>query len=70
MAFRPDYCAQMRSEAKEVFGAGQRSWDKNTLRRLTKLDSFCKETHRHHPSAACEFHYKQVRVRAIFTDAA
>jgi hypothetical protein len=24
------------------------------LRRLTKLDSFCKETHRHHPSAACE----------------
>ena len=55
MAFRSDFCAQMRSEAIEVFGAAKRSWDKNTLRRLTKLDSFCKETHRHHPSAACEF---------------
>jgi len=68
MAFRPDHCAQMRSEADEVFGADQRSWDKNTLRRLTKLDSFCKETHRHHPSAACEFRRHRDRVHAIFTD--
>jgi hypothetical protein len=69
MAFRPDYCAQMRSEGSEVFGAAQRSWDKNTLRRLTKLDSFCKETHRHHPSAACESHYDRNYANITFTDA-
>lgn len=54
MAFRPDYCAQMRCEAEQVFGLNQRTYDRNTLRRLTKLDSSCKETHRHHPSAACK----------------
>ena len=54
MAFRPDHREQMRIEASEIFGATQQPWDKNTLRRLTKLDSFCKETHRHHPSASCE----------------
>jgi hypothetical protein len=55
MAFRPEHCAEMRREAEAVFTTpGQRSYDRTSLRRLTKLDSFCKETHRHHPSAACE----------------
>jgi hypothetical protein len=54
-AFRPEHCAEMRREAEAVFTtSGQRSYDKTSLRRLTKLDSFCKETHRHHPSAACK----------------
>jgi hypothetical protein len=35
MAFRPDYCAQMRCEANKIFGVAQPSWDGNTLRRLT-----------------------------------
>jgi cytochrome P450 len=53
MAFRPVHRAEMRREAEAVFTIlGQQSYDKNSLRRLTKLDSFCKETHRHHPSAA------------------
>jgi cytochrome P450 len=53
MAFRPEHCAEMRREVGAVFTTpGQLSYEKNTLRRLTKLDSFCKETHRHHPSAA------------------
>jgi hypothetical protein len=55
MAFRPEHCAEMRREAETVFTTpDQRSYDKTSLRRLTKLDSFCKETHRHHPSAACK----------------
>lgn len=53
MSFRPDYCAQLQDEASQVFGHVH-TYDKNTLRQLTMLDSFCKETHRHHPSAACK----------------
>jgi cytochrome P450 len=55
MAFRPESCAKLRRDTEAVFNSDQkRSYDKNALRRLTKLDSFCKETHRHHPSAACK----------------
>lgn len=55
MAFRPDHCEEMRVEADHVLGAGTHSCDKTALRSLTKLDSFWKETHRHHPSAACKY---------------
>ncbi|KAK1974769.1 cytochrome P450 [Colletotrichum cereale] len=53
-AFRPDYVDQVLEEAHEVLGERMESWSftRDSLRRLSLLDSFCKETHKHHPTAA------------------
>jgi hypothetical protein len=54
-AFRPDYCDIIRQEADSVLGAAEWQFNKASLRQLTKLDSLCKETHRHYPTSACEY---------------
>ncbi|KAK2054686.1 cytochrome P450 [Colletotrichum caudatum] len=53
-AFRPDYVDQVLEEAHEVLGERLEDWNftRDSLRRLSLLDSFCKETHKHHPTAA------------------
>ncbi|KAF6806103.1 cytochrome p450 [Colletotrichum sojae] len=53
-AFRPDYVDDVLQEAHEVLGPQPDSWNftRDSLRRLSLLDSFCKETHKHHPTAA------------------
>ncbi|KAJ0149606.1 Fumitremorgin C monooxygenase [Colletotrichum tanaceti] len=54
-AFRPDYVQEVLQEARDVLGDRPASWSftRDSLRRLSLLDSFCKETHKHHPTAAC-----------------
>jgi hypothetical protein len=54
-AFRPDYCDIIRQEADSVLGGTGWQFDKASLRQLTNLDSFCKETHRHYPTSACKY---------------
>jgi hypothetical protein len=54
-AFRPDFCGLIRQEADSVLGAAGWQFKKISLRELTKLDSFCKETHRHCPTSACKY---------------
>ncbi|GJD00033.1 cytochrome P450 [Colletotrichum higginsianum] len=53
-AFRPDYVEEVLQEAHDVLGERPESWSftRDSLRRLSLLDSFCKETHKHHPTAA------------------
>ncbi|KAK2746867.1 cytochrome P450 [Colletotrichum kahawae] len=53
-AFRPDYTKLVLDEASQVLGKQADSWQftRDSLRRLSLLDSFCKETHKHHPTAA------------------
>ncbi|KAK1962326.1 cytochrome P450 [Colletotrichum sublineola] len=53
-AFRPDYVDQVLEEAHEVLGERSEDWNftRDNLRGLSLLDSFCKETHKHHPTAA------------------
>ncbi|KAK1573713.1 cytochrome P450 [Colletotrichum navitas] len=53
-AFRPDYVDQVLEEAHNVLGEQSEDWifTRDSLRRLSLLDSFCKETHKHHPTAA------------------
>ncbi|KAF3015033.1 hypothetical protein E8E14_009951 [Neopestalotiopsis sp. 37M] len=53
-AFRPDYTKLVLQEAKDVLGEQQDDWTfpKENIRKLSLLDSFCKETHKHHPTAA------------------
>ncbi|TQN65849.1 Cytochrome P450 monooxygenase ATR2 [Colletotrichum shisoi] len=53
-AFRPDYAEEVLQEAHDVLGERPESWSfaRDSLRRLSLLDSFCKETHKHHPTAA------------------
>ncbi|KAK1991630.1 cytochrome P450 [Colletotrichum falcatum] len=53
-AFRPDYVDQVLREAYEVLGGRLEDWKftRDKLRGLSLLDSFCKETHKHHPTAA------------------
>ena len=53
-AFRPDFSDIIRQEADSVLGAAGWQFNKASLRQLTKLDSFCKETHRHYPTSACK----------------
>lgn len=57
-AFRPDYMDLVRQEARHVLGERHGNWKftRDNLRGLWLLDSFCKETHKHHPTAACKFH--------------
>lgn len=49
-AFQPSFCDLIREEAMRT---GELTFDKASIQRLSILDSFCKETHKHHPSAAC-----------------
>ncbi|OHW94362.1 cytochrome p450 [Colletotrichum incanum] len=53
-AFRPDYVDLVLDEAHDVLGERLESWSftRDSLRKLSLLDSFCKETHKHHPTAA------------------
>ncbi|OLN88023.1 Ent-kaurene oxidase 3, partial [Colletotrichum chlorophyti] len=53
-AFRPDYIEDVLTEAHDVLGNRHKSWGftRENLRQLSILDSFCKETHKHHPTAA------------------
>ncbi|KXH28261.1 cytochrome P450 [Colletotrichum simmondsii] len=53
-AFRPDYVDLVLKEAYGVLGERPKHWgfSKNNLHGLSLLDSFCKETHKHHPTAA------------------
>ncbi|KAF9871292.1 cytochrome P450 [Colletotrichum karsti] len=53
-AFRPDYVDLVLKEANDELGQRVDDWvfTKDSLRRLSLLDSFCKETHKHHPTAA------------------
>ncbi|KAF4412564.1 Cytochrome P450 monooxygenase ATR3 [Colletotrichum fructicola] len=53
-AFRPDYTKLVLEEANQVLGEQVDIWHftRDSLRRLSLLDSFCKETHKHHPTAA------------------
>ncbi|KXH46562.1 cytochrome P450 [Colletotrichum nymphaeae SA-01] len=55
-AFRPDYVDLVLKEAYGVLGERPEHWgfSRNNLHGLSLLDSFCKETHKHHPKAACE----------------
>lgn len=57
-AFRPDYVEEVLQEAHDVLGERPENWSftRDSLRRLSLLDSFCKETHKHHPTAACMSH--------------
>lgn len=52
---RPKYCDLIRQEANNVLGPREWQFNKTTLRQLTKLDSFCKETHRHYPASASKY---------------
>lgn len=55
-AFRPNYADLVRQEVLDNLGQPENwSFSRESLRKLTLLDSFCKETHKHHPTAACEF---------------
>jgi hypothetical protein len=54
-AFRPEFCDLIRQEADSVLGAAGWQFNKTSLRELTKLDSFYKETHRHYPTSACKY---------------
>lgn len=49
-AFRPDLCSLIREEALRI---NDLDFTKASLQQLTILDSFCKETHKHYPNAAC-----------------
>ncbi|KAI0162656.1 cytochrome P450 [Pestalotiopsis sp. NC0098] len=53
-AYRPEYAELVLKEAREVLGERQDDWTfpREDIRRLSLLDSFCKETHKHHPTAA------------------
>ena len=53
LAFRPEYIRLIEDEAQEVLGPNANAYTRHNLRKLTQLDSFCKETHRHHPTTAC-----------------
>ena len=54
LASRPEYIRLIDNEAQEVLGPTGNAYTRQNLRRLTQLDSFCKETHRHHPTTACK----------------
>jgi hypothetical protein len=54
LAFRPEYIRLIENEAQEVLGPNIHAYTRHNLRKLTQLDSFCKETHRHHPTTACK----------------
>lgn len=54
LAFRPEYIRLIEDEAQEVLGSNASAYTRHNLRKLTQLDSFCKETHRHHPTTACK----------------
>jgi hypothetical protein len=54
LAFRPEYIRLIENEAQEVLGPNIQVYTRHNLRKLTQLDSFCKETHRHHPTTACK----------------
>lgn len=58
-AYRPGYTKLVLQEAKDVLGEQQDDWTfpKENIRRLLLLDSFCKETHKHHPTAASMYDY-------------
>lgn len=49
-AFRSGFCDAIREEALRI---DHLEFNKSSLQSLTILDSFCKETHKHHPTAAC-----------------
>ncbi|KAJ0296863.1 hypothetical protein COL516b_011249 [Colletotrichum fioriniae] len=53
-AFRPDYVDLVLKEAYDVLGERPEHWgfSQDNLHSLSLLDSFCKETHKHHPTAA------------------
>ncbi|KAL2878418.1 hypothetical protein SGCOL_006392 [Colletotrichum sp. CLE4] len=53
-AFRPDYVDLVLKEAYDVLGERPAHWgfSRDNLHGLSLLDSFCKETHKHHPTAA------------------
>ncbi|KAG7048104.1 cytochrome P450 [Colletotrichum scovillei] len=55
-AFRPNYVDLVLKEAYGVLGDRPEHWgfSRNNLHGLSLLDSFCKETHKHHATAACE----------------
>ncbi|OHF03923.1 cytochrome P450 [Colletotrichum orchidophilum] len=55
-AFRPDYVDLVLQEAYDVLGNRPEHWgfSRDNLHGLSLLDSFCKETHKHHPTAACK----------------
>lgn len=57
-AYRPEYAELVLKEAREVLGERQDDWTfpREDIRRLSLLDSFCKETHKHHPTAASAYH--------------
>ena len=52
LAFRPEYIRLIEDEAQEVLGPNANAYTRHNLRKLTQLDSFCKETHRNHPTTA------------------
>lgn len=62
VAFRPDYAEAVLQEAREVLGERRDEWTfpREHIRRLSLLDSFCKETHKHHPTAASAYHAIQL----------
>ncbi|KAF6822974.1 cytochrome p450 [Colletotrichum musicola] len=66
-AFRPDYVDDVLQEAREVLGPQADSWNftRDSLRRLSLLDSFCKETHKHHPTAASNLMKKIHRTQTL-----
>ncbi|TEA18524.1 Cytochrome P450 monooxygenase ATR2 [Colletotrichum sidae] len=53
-AFRPGFIPEVLDEARGVMGQRPENWTftREGLRKLSLLDSFCKETHKHHPTAA------------------
>lgn len=69
-AFRPDYTKLVLEEANQVLGEQVDIWHftRDSLRRLSLLDSFCKETHKHHPTAACKAQHGVDLRRDVLTD--
>ncbi|KAK6189529.1 high copy suppressor of abf2 [Pestalotiopsis sp. IQ-011] len=67
VAFRPDYAELVLQEAREVLGERQddRAFSREDIRRLSLLDSFCKETHKHHPTAASNMKKITIKPQAL-----
>ncbi|KAK1725124.1 hypothetical protein CaCOL14_011046 [Colletotrichum acutatum] len=74
-AFRPDYIDLVLKEAYDVLGKRPEHWgfSRDNLHSLSLLDSFCKETHKHHPTAASnlmkKIHKTQTLPNGVFLPA-
>ncbi|KAL8920331.1 MAG: hypothetical protein Q9208_006302 [Pyrenodesmia sp. 3 TL-2023] len=53
-----DYGPALRAEVEEVLAETNGTWEKTTLTKLSKMDSFMKESQRMNPPSALSFHRK------------